>query len=549
MKRFIAFALTLMMLMSLLPSALADGPHTHVWKEVGRVDPTCTSGGYVTYFCSCGARKVENLPALGHDWATKVYTGYADCIHYGVFYWVCARCGAHSVTGNDAPLGHDWDEGKVTKQPTETEEGELTYTCKRDPSHTKTEPIPIVEHPALELSIDVNDMFEDHRYDAYMEGSFDETKVNVTHNVTNTGNVPLQTAGKYWYNGDTEFAPTSNNPSYLGPEETAVNEADYKIDSVFHPNGEDMQDYHTYVKETPDDPVNSGCVTISVCYYGYDPASVSSGEMELLCKSNVCTFTLYFPREGAVGEPTGLKAMKTETHAPANGEYYELGETIDYIITLTNESGSDVFNVAVYDSLAGFEPIAAAETFAQGETLQFEYSTVVTEDEIAKGMAVNSAVITFDYGNEVSATPRFSNHVHSKAGNTETPDAVRFDRTKLEAVPEYPSEDGTAEYLIAEAEKLYALLWEAGDDTAKCALLEERAIFYSYLEALESKTGDAASFRKLRAEALWERLASLAGITDTEAAAVPVGLSWEELIAETLRLKCLSLLALIRGLR
>ncbi len=333
MKRFIAFALTLMMLMSLLPSALADGPHTHVWKEVGRVDPTCTSGGYVTYFCSCGARKVENLPALGHDWATKVYTGYADCIHYGVFYWVCARCGAHSVTGNDAPLGHDWDEGKVTKQPTETEEGELTYTCKRDPSHTKTEPIPIVEHPALELSIDVNDMFEDHRYDAYMEGSFDETKVNVTHNVTNTGNVPLQTAGKYWYNGDTEFAPTSNNPSYLGPEETAVNEADYKIDSVFHPNGEDMQDYHTYVKETPDDPVNSGCVTISVCYYGYDPASVSSGEMELLCKSNVCTFTLYFPREGAVGEPTGLKAMKTEAHAPANGEYYELGETIDYVIT------------------------------------------------------------------------------------------------------------------------------------------------------------------------------------------------------------------------
>ena len=276
MKRFIAFALTLMMLMSLLPSALADGPHTHVWKEVGRVDPTCTSGGYVTYFCSCGARKVENLPALGHDWATKVYTGYADCIHYGVFYWVCARCGAHSDTGNDAPLGHDWDEGKVTKQPTETEEGELTYTCKRDPSHTKTEPIPIVEHPALELSIDVNDMFEDHRYDAYMEGSFDETKVNVTHNVTNTGNVPLQTAGKYWYNGDTEFAPTSNNPSYLGPEETAVNEADYKIDSVFHPNGEDMQDYHTYVKETPDDPVNSGCVTISVCYYGYDPASVTS---------------------------------------------------------------------------------------------------------------------------------------------------------------------------------------------------------------------------------------------------------------------------------
>ncbi|MCR4577755.1 MAG: hypothetical protein K5784_07605 [Clostridiales bacterium] len=290
-------------------------------------------------------------------------------------------------------------------------------------------------------------------------------------------------------------------------------------------------------------------MTISVCYYGFDTDHVISGDEEPICKSNVCTFTLYFPREGTVGEPTGLGAMKTEAHGPANGEYYELGETIDYIITLTNDSGSDLKNLAVYDSLAGFEPIASVGSFAQGETLKFSYSTVVTEDEIAKGTAVNGAVITFDYSNGTSATPRFSNHVHSKAGNTETPDTVRFDRTKLEAVPEYPSEDGTAEYLIAEAEKLYALLWEAGDDTAKCALLEERAMFYSYLEALESKTGDAASFRKLRAEALWERLASLAGITDTEAAAVPVGLSWEELIAETLRLKCLSLLALIRGLR
>ena len=268
-------------------------------------------------------------------------------------------------------------------------------------------------------------------------------------------------------------------------------------------------------------------MTISVCYYGYDADHVISGDEEPICKSNVCTFMLYFPREGAVGEPTGLKAMKTEAHAPANGEYYELGETIDYIITLTNDSGSDLKDLAVYDSLAGFEPIATAESFAQGETLKFEYSTVVS--------------------NGTSATPRFSNHVHSKAGNTEAPETVRFDRTKLEAVPEYPS-DGTAEYWSAEAEKLYTLLWEAGDDLAKCAVLEERAMFFSYLEALESKTGDAASFRRSRSEALWERLASLAGITDTEAVAVPVGLSWEELIAETLRLKCVQLLDLINEL-
>jgi len=42
--------------------------------------------------------------------------------------------------------GHDWDEGKVTKEATCTEEGVKTYTCKHDPSHTRTETIPIDEN-------------------------------------------------------------------------------------------------------------------------------------------------------------------------------------------------------------------------------------------------------------------------------------------------------------------------------------------------------------------------------------------------------------------
>ncbi len=37
---------------------------------------------------------------------------------------------------------HDWDEGTVTKLPTCTEPGEMTYLCKTNPSHRKTETIP-----------------------------------------------------------------------------------------------------------------------------------------------------------------------------------------------------------------------------------------------------------------------------------------------------------------------------------------------------------------------------------------------------------------------
>ncbi|MFR6424695.1 MAG: hypothetical protein ACLUNO_03255 [Oscillospiraceae bacterium] len=42
-------------------------------------------------------------------------------------------------------LGHAWDNGKVTKEPTETETGIRTYACTRC-SETKTETIPKLTH-------------------------------------------------------------------------------------------------------------------------------------------------------------------------------------------------------------------------------------------------------------------------------------------------------------------------------------------------------------------------------------------------------------------
>ena len=42
--------------------------------------------------------------------------------------------------------GHDWNEGEVTTAPTCEEEGIMTYTCKNDPEHTRTEVIPATGH-------------------------------------------------------------------------------------------------------------------------------------------------------------------------------------------------------------------------------------------------------------------------------------------------------------------------------------------------------------------------------------------------------------------
>ena len=41
---------------------------------------------------------------------------------------------------------HSWNDGEVTTPATCTTEGVRTYTCTKDPAHTKTEPIPVLGH-------------------------------------------------------------------------------------------------------------------------------------------------------------------------------------------------------------------------------------------------------------------------------------------------------------------------------------------------------------------------------------------------------------------
>ena len=130
--------------------------------------PTCTQDGVKTFTCSdCGATKTEAIEALDHDWSdwkddgvnssadTHSHTCNRNC-------GVAAESEPHSW-GNWTPDGdtnhkktcsvcngtrtapHNWNDGVITTQPTEEEEGVMTYTCT-DCGHTKTEPVDKLEH-------------------------------------------------------------------------------------------------------------------------------------------------------------------------------------------------------------------------------------------------------------------------------------------------------------------------------------------------------------------------------------------------------------------
>lgn len=126
-----------------------DNPLSHAWDR-GKVtkEPTCTETGIKTFTCTnCGTTREETINATGHlhketknqKAATCTEDGYTGDIY-------CSDCGTKLESGTVInKLGHTWDNGVITKEATETEEGIKTYTCKTC-GETKTESIPVTSH-------------------------------------------------------------------------------------------------------------------------------------------------------------------------------------------------------------------------------------------------------------------------------------------------------------------------------------------------------------------------------------------------------------------
>lgn len=115
---------------------------THVHKEVipalgytftdTVVAPTCTEDGYTLHTCNENPAKTYQdtpVPALGHQY--KEVTTPATCGALGSVDNVCERCNdKQHVSDLPATGKHQWKEGVVTKEPTVTETGIKTFTCK-----------------------------------------------------------------------------------------------------------------------------------------------------------------------------------------------------------------------------------------------------------------------------------------------------------------------------------------------------------------------------------------------------------------------------------
>ena len=136
------------------PEAIPATGHTTILQNAKAA--TCTEEGYTGDFYCIDCEKVVKqgkvIAKVPHA-LEKTEEVPATCEADGMkAYWTCSVCGKlfadeECTTEIEEPeviakLGHDWDDGVVTKEPTLASEGEKLFTCKNDPSHTRTEVLP-----------------------------------------------------------------------------------------------------------------------------------------------------------------------------------------------------------------------------------------------------------------------------------------------------------------------------------------------------------------------------------------------------------------------
>ena len=119
--------------------------HDYAKEWTVDVAAKCEEKGSESRHCSrCSATTDKrDVAETGHnftEWKTRIE---AKCETEGEEYCICQNDCGKEETRPIGVLGHDWDNGTITKNPTETETGNKLYNCKRCPA-TKNETLPML---------------------------------------------------------------------------------------------------------------------------------------------------------------------------------------------------------------------------------------------------------------------------------------------------------------------------------------------------------------------------------------------------------------------
>lgn len=122
----------------------------HVY-ELHEIPAGCITPGVHEERCVyCGAlRNVYNYEPLGHDLQNWKQVQKPGCTIGGIEHRKCSRCDFYEERSVTA-TGHHYDRGAVTKEPTTTAMGRITYTCLNC-GDTYQETIPKLKNPFVDV--------------------------------------------------------------------------------------------------------------------------------------------------------------------------------------------------------------------------------------------------------------------------------------------------------------------------------------------------------------------------------------------------------------
>ncbi|MBR5447801.1 MAG: hypothetical protein IKV40_05190, partial [Clostridia bacterium] len=144
----LAFALALLMALAVLPGVLADvePAHTHSWRQISRVEPTCTQSGEQQKLCDmCGkSLETQSIAPTGHKSDSWTIDAEPTCNAAGSRHGVCSVCN-ENITEEITKLEHTFGSWTVTKETTCKVAGSEERTCSLC-NHKEEKTIEKLEH-------------------------------------------------------------------------------------------------------------------------------------------------------------------------------------------------------------------------------------------------------------------------------------------------------------------------------------------------------------------------------------------------------------------
>ena len=206
--------------------ASVESNHKHKYGEWTQVvAPTCTEKGSQERVCECGDKQTKDIDALGHDWDEGEVTKAATCSVPGEKTFHCKRAGCTATKVEEIKADHVWGEAVVLAGG----EGQVDlneFTC----TVCSKKKIEFAAKQGSGKSVVDGSLKSDSQFPDYLKLSSNGNSVTYTFNYATAGAATIYMRGvmDYWHDGNNENQARnffSGKNSQDGNFELKVNDA------------------------------------------------------------------------------------------------------------------------------------------------------------------------------------------------------------------------------------------------------------------------------------------------------------------------------------